>query len=375
MKKILYISMSLEGANYGGSIVSRVNLNAIKNQGDVKVTEVALVRKFTGVYDYELQSDSSKIKIAANNLRGFAGRLNCRVMSKIKAIIKEDNPDILYLDSSLLGSIARWCKLNFKHITVITFFHNIEADFELQRLKTGAIFFLPSLFSSVNAERKAVKYSDTLITLHQIDANRLLRLYGRKSDFNIPVCIEDELADEIACCIESDHPKKDEIFFVGFIGTAFYANTKAAEFISHKIAAAFSDKPDIKFIIAGNGFDKYASTLERSNLKVYGYIDSLEQFYSNIDVIISPIFYGAGMKVKIAEALKYNKKILASSFSLIGYEELSSSEEVMTCNTSDEFIASIEKMKNTRDKCSNSREYFLKNYSCNACIEYFKKIL
>ena len=81
------------------------------------------------------------------------------------------------------------------------------------------------------------------------------------------------------------------------------------------------------------------------------------------------------MKVKIAEALKYNKKILASSFSLIGYEELSSSEEVMTCNTSDEFIASIEKMKNTRDKCSNSREYFLKNYSCNACIEYFKKIL
>lgn len=375
MKKILYISMSLDGASYGGNIVSRANLNAIKKHGNVKVTEVALVRKYTGVYDYELQSDSSKIKIAANNLRGFAGRLNCRVMSKIKSIIREDNPDILYLDSSLLGGIARWCKLNFKHVTVITFFHNIETDFELQRLKTGSVLFLPSLFSSVIAERKAVKYSDTLITLHQTDANRLLRLYGRKSDFNIPVCIEDELVDEIACRNESDLHKKNEAFCVGFIGTAFYANIKAAEFISHKIAAAFSDKPEVKFIIAGNGFEKYASTLERNNLKVYGYIDSLEQFYSDIDVIISPIFYGAGMKVKIAEALKYNKKIVASSFSLIGYEELSNSEEVMTCNGLDEFIASIEKMIITRGKCSNSREYFLRNYSSNACIEYFKKIL
>ncbi|HCB1652138.1 TPA: glycosyltransferase [Citrobacter farmeri] len=375
MKRILYISMSLEGTNYGGSIVSRVNLNALKKHGDVKVTVISLVREIKGTYDYELQSDSSKIKIAANNLRGFAGRLNYSVMSKIKALIKKNEPEILYLDSSLLGSIAKWCKLNFKHVRVITFFHNVEIDFELERLKAGAVHFLPSLFSSALAERKAAKYSDTLITLHQSDADKLLKLYGRTSDFNIPVCIDDDIVDELACPNERSLHKDNEEFCVGFIGTAFYANIKAAEYISHKIAAAFSNKKEVKFVIAGNGFDKYAAELGRNNVKVYGYLDSLEQFYMDVDVIISPIFYGAGMKVKIAEALKYNKKVIASSFSLIGYEQLSNAKEVMTCNTLDEFIVSIEKMKITRDEYSNSRAYFLSNYSSNACVEYFKKIL
>ena len=44
-EKLLYISMSLEKSNYGGSIVSRANLKALKTNERLEIKEIAIVRK------------------------------------------------------------------------------------------------------------------------------------------------------------------------------------------------------------------------------------------------------------------------------------------------------------------------------------------
>ncbi|MCV5943161.1 hypothetical protein OFN64_41415, partial [Escherichia coli] len=67
---------------------------------------------------------------------------------KIKNIIKVFEPKFVYLDSSLLGGIAELSKEISTDIKVITFFHNVEIDFELERLKSGGILYLPSLLPS-----------------------------------------------------------------------------------------------------------------------------------------------------------------------------------------------------------------------------------
>ncbi|HAH1010335.1 TPA: hypothetical protein HHG65_004911, partial [Escherichia coli] len=106
MNKILYISLSLDEKNYGGSIVSRNNLKALRALEDSEVKEVAIVKKLKGIYEYELQTNVSKVKIAIDNLKGYAGRLNRDCLLKIKNIIKVFEPKFVYLDSSLLGGIA-----------------------------------------------------------------------------------------------------------------------------------------------------------------------------------------------------------------------------------------------------------------------------
>lgn len=372
MGKMLYISMSLESSNYGGSIVSRANLKALKANESLQIKEIAIVRKKEHTYAWELLAKSSKVQTAINNLCGFAGRLNSDIFNKIKAIIEEYQPTILYLDSSLLGSVAEWCKKRNPAIKVVTFFHNAEVDFEKDRLKSGKIHYLPSFFSTTVAEKKAVKYSDLLIALHQADSDRLFKLYQRKADYCVPVCIVDEpIAD---CLLYGTDLAKTKPFIVGFIGTAFYANTEAAKYISRHIAPAFAEDSQVQFVIAGNGFENYASKLGKPNLVISGFVDSLEDFYKNVDVILSPISIGGGMKVKVAEALKYNKKIIASTFTLIGYEQALTSPDIISCSSEKEYITAIRHARDTRINVSSTRELFKKYYSDHACAEYFKKI-
>ncbi|EFH8850481.1 TPA: glycosyltransferase family 4 protein, partial [Escherichia coli] len=361
---------SLEKSNYGGSIVSRSNLKGLKHNTALQIKEIAIVRKIEDIYSYELLADTSKIKTAFNNFRGYAGRLNSRIISEIRNIIIDYKPTIIYLDSSLLGCIAKWCKNEVPQAKVVTFFHNAEYDFEMGRLKTGKLHFLPSLYSSVLAEREAVKYSDIIITLHKNDSERLFELYQRRADFCVPVCIIDEPYLDII-----EHDKTIELekpFTIGFIGTAFYANIQAAEYISQHIATAFNN--DTQFIIAGNGFEDYATKLNRPNLKTYGFVESLYDFYENIDVVISPITIGGGMKVKIAEAFKYNRKVIASSFSLIGYEDSLNNSDVCSCSNLKDYLHAINHLRKSREVKSTTRELYKKYYSEKACASYFKDV-
>ncbi|HGP0311409.1 glycosyltransferase family 4 protein [Citrobacter freundii] len=372
MEKLLYISMSLEKSNYGGSIVSRANLKALQANECLQVKEIAIVREHEGAYAWELQAKSSRVQTAVNNLRGYAGRLNANIINRIKEIVKEYQPTTLYLDSSLLGCLAEWCKNAFPAIQIVTFFHNAEIDFEKDRLRSGKVYFLPSLFSTTIAEKKAVKYSDVIIALHQVDSERLFQLYHRKADFCVPVCIVNEpIADEV---LYNSTTVKENPFTVGFIGTAFYANTEAAKYISHKIAPAFINDNQVQFVIAGNGFEDYTAKLNKPNLKIGGFVESLEGFYQGVDVILSPISTGGGMKVKIAEALKYNKKIIASPFALIGYEQVLNSSDIISCSCLEEYIAAIQKLRDSRTTASSTRVLFQQYYSDQACAEYFKMI-
>jgi hypothetical protein len=85
-EKLLYISMSLEKSNYGGSIVSRANLKALKTNERLEIKEIAIVRKEEGAYEWEMLAKNSKIQTALNNLRGYAGRLNAEIFSRIKEL-------------------------------------------------------------------------------------------------------------------------------------------------------------------------------------------------------------------------------------------------------------------------------------------------
>ncbi|MCG2574276.1 glycosyltransferase [Acinetobacter sp. ME22] len=72
--------------------------------------------------------------------------------------------------------------------------------------------------------------------------------------------------------------------------------------------------PEFKLTIAGNvgkskdvDWDKYGD-----NIKVVGRVDDLSYYYSNSCIVIAPILGGAGMKIKVVEALSYEKAIVGT---------------------------------------------------------------
>lgn len=81
--------------------------------------------------------------------------------------------------------------------------------------------------------------------------------------------------------------------------------------------------PDAEFHIAGKGLDKALTekwTSEYPSIKYWGFVGDLKAFYELGDIVVCPIYTGAGTNIKIVEAMSIGKVVVVSKESTKGYE-------------------------------------------------------
>ena len=66
----------------------------------------------------------------------------------------------------------------------------------------------------------------------------------------------------------------------------------------------------------------------------------MEVYFRKADIYIATVFDGAGMKVKVAEALSYGLPVIGTPHSFIGYEEIQCGKYIS--NSKEEFVKNIE---------------------------------
>lgn len=86
-----------------------------------------------------------------------------------------------------------------------------------------------------------------------------------------------------------------------------------------------SEVPEAKIYIAGKGLPEYKKNEWLSKFKdvnILGYVNDLKDFYSKGNIVICPIYSGAGTNIKIAEAMAMSKALIVSKESIKGYESI-----------------------------------------------------
>ncbi|WP_337271422.1 glycosyltransferase [Oryzifoliimicrobium ureilyticus] len=58
-------------------------------------------------------------------------------------------------------------------------------------------------------------------------------------------------------------------------------------------------------------------------IDILGYVDSLEEFYANVDIIVAPMLMGTGLKLKVIEALAFGKPVLGTAIGFEGFNPVS----------------------------------------------------
>ena len=66
---------------------------------------------------------------------------------------------------------------------------------------------------------------------------------------------------------------------------------------------------------------KEVSALGSSSLLNMGIVDHVADFYSQVEVVLSPIRFGAGLKIKVLEAIAHGRPVLATEHSVAGFPE------------------------------------------------------
>ena len=113
------------------------------------------------------------------------------------------------------------------------------------------------------------------------------------------------------------------ILFVGLMSWA--PNYKGLDiFITNCWSDILLRVPDAKLLVAGKGLPiEYSEKWSKYRNVIYlGYVDDINDFYSKGNIVICPIFSGAGTNIKVIEAMSMGKACVISTLGTRGYEHI-----------------------------------------------------
>lgn len=168
--------------------------------------------------------------------------------------------------------------------------------------------------------------------------------------------------------IMPEFPQKDyvvknnfsiNLLFVGRLD--WYANIEGIVWFIRNVMPDLP--PRFNLIIVGKNPDQEVIKLtkEMARVKLYANVESVEPFFEDADIFISPVFKGSGINIKVLEAASHAMPMVLSSFSKKGYDGL---DFVDNGDTKTEFIANLIKQAEepAKRKCLSKkiREWYIK---------------
>lgn len=277
--------------------------------------------------------------------------------------------DVVFVDRSVFGIVAKRLKETGYRGRVVAFFHNVEVVYfsakYSNRLNPMRWLVVPCADRN---DRWSCRYADRTIALSTRDDDELFRRYRRHADQLVPVAFVDRYKrDSYTTELTANKP------LCMFLGAYFPANVEGIEWFVKNVLP----RVNIRMQIVGKGMEKLKDAdWMHDNIEVQSNVPDLDPLFEAADIMVLPIFKGSGMKVKTCESLMFGKNIIGTPEAWSGYE-LDYSKAGACCFTADDFVAAID------DFCSNprprfndySRSVYVNQYSADRMIDKFRAVL
>jgi hypothetical protein len=339
MNKVLYISSkNIQDSTVGGSQCAFRNYQAVCSyfgKENVRFLQIVFRKRFRFLH----------------------------LFNKREIIKNAKDMQVIFIESSIFGSLAKRIKKINKKARIITFFQNVEYDYfreEYSRKIIRKIIIRKIIFKN---ETLTCAYSDIIVSLNFRDSRRIEELYGRKPDAVIPISFSDR-------DIKFSEKKIGIPPTALFLGSDFFANTHGILWFVKNVL------PFVNMLLQIIGKDMNKVNFPHSDkLEMLGCVDDLEPYMQNADFMIYPVFKGSGMKVKTCEALMHGKNIIGTSEVFEGYD-VDFEKVGACCETAEEFIEAINEFfgRFTHKFNEYSRNVFLKKYSNDVTFEQFANL-
>lgn len=373
--RILHISSEPPGDKSGGQLVVKESLYALKQISEIDYIGPEIdtneVTKFIE-NKYYIKPKRSFLGIIKGILTLSLSSYYESFNNKIREI-DINSYDLIYMEFSKWLFVAKYIKKNKKRLVIRL--HNIEKDYSYNIYKMNKTLknYLAYLYYSY-IERNIIKSADKVIVLTDKDKNKLKNIYknqiNEKDIVVMPVCVKKR--SEIQHSID----KKNVNLLV--TGSLWYGpNYEGIKWFIEKVWEDVREKCNL-YIVGSKPNEELISIVQNDpKIILIQNPEDTKEYFELADIYISPIFNGAGMKVKNAEAMSFALPIVGTNHSFIGYER--SINLHYLANTREEFINSINmhinKEKNNIIKQRNNIcNDFNNKYNVEECHTYIKNI-
>lgn len=220
--------------------------------------------------------------------------------------------DLIFVDSTKIGFFADALP---GEIPVLCAVHNVEYDYARRNWRGLSRL---AAFNVRRSEQKSVHRSDRLLLLHEKDRDRLAELYGRAE-------VEEKYILHPACGFAPARPirpvaeRPRRMLFSGSLCTHFNEDSICAFLerswpqLSHLgyelVVAGRRPGPRLKAAVAAAPF-----------VRLVADPPNMEEYMAQARLLVMPDLYGAGMKLRAAEAMSHGVPIVGTAAALRGYE-------------------------------------------------------
>jgi len=272
---------------------------------------------------YYLDEECRVFKKIINLLLGVPVRYYTAWKKQV-AQVNIDEYDAVFVDFSYNDFVAKWAKTLGKKTFVRV--HNIERDMVLNTIKTGVLnkYWIRAIINGWiigYREKRTFRIADEIIFLTHEDMMRGCSLYGKdlkEKSTIIPVCL-----DQPAASVNEDERGN----YILATGSLYYGpNAIGIKWFIQNVWRRIQQEgllQGVTLLVAGRKPDPEMVSLcgETENCMLVNSPESIEPYFKTAKLYVAPIFSGAGMKVKVAEALSYGLHVVGTHHALIGYEE------------------------------------------------------
>lgn len=371
--KILHITPQAPGRRSGGELGVLQTILSIKNNNDNVVDYVGPDISNNDIcllYNrcYFLKPNNNYIFRIAYLLKGIT---NSRYRAWKQLDLSIASYDIVVLDFTKLDFVLK----KIKEKPVVVKVHNVECDYAKNDYKkNGGIDKLLIYLLSKKQEKRILNKANAIMVLTEKDKNRIVDIYGNKLERKInlnPVCLEKN---------DFTIKEKNKKLKMLITGSLWYGdNVNGAIWFIEKVFSKLNF--DKELIIAGSRPNpKLIESIKLyKDIRLIDSPENMAPFFQECDIVIAPVFDGAGMKVKVAEALSYGKPVIGTNHAFIGYS-IMDKHNSFVANEDIEFIEKLTEISEMdanewHQVCMSAEKLFLMNYSISNSGEQWKSVM
>ena len=290
-----------------------------------------------------------KVKAAKSLFSSLPLGISKYIIPEMKSLIKKkmENKkyDCVFFNILAMFGYCDYIKSIDPHIKAVLYEQNCEALI-YKRYFDQTNNVLKKAFLKIEKrklekfEHRAVRESDRLLVLSEED-RKALGVSAEKCNI-IPIGVA-----SAKHCKSYTLEKKDKIKML-FVGTMTWTpNNEGIIWFLENVMPLCNDNSKYELFIVGKNPSDEVKRLSEGydNVKLMGYVESLDAIYDECDVLVVPLFIGSGQRVKIIEAFARGYAVIST---LIGAEGLKyeDGKTILIADDANQFKIQI-------DKCFN----------------------
>ncbi|MDR3694227.1 glycosyltransferase [Mucilaginibacter sp.] len=311
-------------------------------------------------------------KVLSEN--AFLERYSCRVIASNNLRKVPTDQYAMQVGTLLTGLKFDAVIVEYIHNTYFLQFVNDEAEFILD---------CHDVVSERSKEFKRFEYPNRYYDLVEEEEFKLFKLY----DYVIAICLPD--FNKIEKIISKEKTLlcphavvtfpgfiREDVKNITFIGSEYLPNVDAINSFVINCWPEIYKKHDVKLNIVGNVCKELSIKSDKINL--LGFVADLTGVYQHADIIINPVRFGAGLKIKNVEALSKGKPLVTTKHGARGMYE-GEGTAFLVGSTNEEFTSQL---LNLIDDYSlrkwlslNAITYTNENFSAEKCFSPLMQVI